>query len=184
MSTTADGKMSQRCFKRQLFPFVSPHFHTQKNFAKARLNSLDNPENKLCHFSTTNERGDALMLMTPRLIKIKNLCRSGFSLRTPPGGVKSKKLPDDFLPSAGWKQEKIARLFNHKLMRLCVDYEVQIFTENRFTAESFPSKIHVHTSPRSVIKYSSNFFICLTSQGTFPFYPQKPCLNAYSILMN
>lgn len=88
------------------------------------------------------------------------------SLCSPPGAEfmdSSEKLPDDvFSASAAWN---ISRLFNNKLMRLCVDSVFSfpdIFrnasSEDASGAE-FSSKIHVHTS-RGAIKYSLNFSIC------------------------
>ena len=51
------------------------NFYPNKYFSKARLNSKDNPKNKLCYFSTTTKNERVSLADDSRLIKIKNLCR-------------------------------------------------------------------------------------------------------------
>lgn len=75
---------------------------------------------------------------------------------------------------------KNARRFNHKLMRLSLETVLTVSefmlrrssaTRQDAKAGKYSYKIHVHTS-QGVVKYSLNFFICLTSlftnvHGTF-----------------
>ena len=137
------------------------NFHPNKYFAKARLNSKDNPKNKLCYFSTTTKKRETLMLMILAWSRLK-ICAVLF----PSGRWVEKTSGRRFFPSASisemGEKKKFARLFNHKLMRLCVDSK---FTSSPRIAswQNYPYKIHVHTF-RRVIKYSSNFFICLSSK--------------------